>query len=110
MCIGIPMQVITADGPTGGLWAECAGLGRTARIDMRLVGPQPVGTWVLTFLDAAREVIDAEEAARIAQALAALDFAMQGEVPPDHLFADLIGREPELPEFLRNNTDKRKTA
>lgn len=111
MCIGLPMQVISGDG----FWAECEGMGRRARIDMRLVGEQPAGAWILTFLDAAREVIDAAEAGRIAQALTALDLAMQGEAPPDHLFADLINREPELPDFLRPESNAgtpaaRKTA
>ena len=106
MCVGIPMQVLEP----GAFWAECEGMGRRARIDMRLVGPQPAGTWLLTFLDAAREVIDADEALRIVQALSALEFAMRGEAPPDALFADLVDREPELPEFLRPNPEPRKTA
>lgn len=97
MCVGIPMQVIES----GAFSALCDGMGRRAEIDMRLVGAQPVGTWVLTFLDAAREVIDATEAARIADALSALQYAMQGEAPPEHLFADLVAREPELPDFLK---------
>lgn len=104
MCIGLPMQVIEP----GDFWAECEGMGRRARIDMRLVGPQPAGTWLLTFLDSAREVIDAVEALRIAQALSALEIALHGEVPPEHLFADLIDREPELPDFLRPGPEERK--
>lgn len=97
MCLGIPMRVVES-GPFN---ATCEGMGRRAEIDMRLVGPQPEGAWVLTFLDAAREVIDADEAAKIADALSALQFAMQGDAPPEHLFADLVDREPELPDFLK---------
>ena len=75
MCVGIPMRVVES----GPFSAICEGMGRRAEIDMRLVGAQPEGVWVLTFLDAAREVIDAEEAAKIVDALSALQFAMQGD-------------------------------
>ena len=97
MCVGIPMRVVES----GPFSAVCEGMGRRAEIDMRLVGAQPEGAWVLTFLDAAREVIDGEEAAKIVDALSALQFAMQGDAPPDHLFADLVDRTPELPDFLK---------
>ncbi|MCQ8116377.1 HypC/HybG/HupF family hydrogenase formation chaperone [Methylomonas rosea] len=97
MCIGIPMQVIE---PRGDL-ALCEYRGQTTLIDMMLVGEQVAGTWLLVFLDAAREVISAERAAQIADALEAMRLAMQGETNFDHLFADLVDREPELPEFLR---------
>ncbi len=97
MCIGIPMQVIE---PRGSV-ALCEYRGQTILIDMMLVGEQVAGTWLLVFLDAAREVISAERAAQIADALEAMRLAMQGETNFDHLFADLVDREPELPEFLR---------
>jgi hydrogenase expression/formation protein HypC len=47
-------------------------------------------------------VLTAENAARINAALQALDMAMQGETGIDHLFSDLIDREPTLPDFLSN--------
>ncbi|MDD1622792.1 MAG: HypC/HybG/HupF family hydrogenase formation chaperone [Methylococcaceae bacterium] len=97
MCVGIPMQVITPRGTS----ALCAYRGDETLIDMMLVGEQPAGTWLLVFLDAAREVISAEKAGQIADALEAMRLAMQGENNIDHLFADLVDREPELPEFLR---------
>ncbi|MDX8128174.1 HypC/HybG/HupF family hydrogenase formation chaperone [Methylomonas sp. OY6] len=97
MCIGIPMQVIESRGDA----ALCEYRGQTTLIDMMLVGEQVAGTWLLVFLDAAREVISAERAAQIADALEAMRLAMQGETNFDHLFADLVDREPELPEFLR---------
>ncbi len=97
MCIGIPMRVIEPRSR----YALCAGGGETREIDMALVGGQPAGVWVLVFLDAAREVISAEDAARIGDALKALALVARGEADVDHLFADLIGREPELPEHLR---------
>jgi hydrogenase expression/formation protein HypC len=97
MCIGIPMQVIEPRGDS----ALCEYRGQTTLIDMMLVGEQVAGTWLLVFLGAAREVISAERAAQIADALEAMRLAMQGETNFDHLFADLVDREPELPEFLR---------
>lgn len=99
MCIGIPMRVVEA-GTFAALCEEPRSDGRI-EIDMRLVGPQAAGTWVLTFLGAAREVIDAAEAALITDVLQALDVAMAGGTPPEHLFADLVAREPELPDFLK---------
>ena len=86
-------------------WAICDCDGAARCIDMRLVGEQSPGTWVLVFIDAAREVIDELRAQQVRDALQALDAAMSGQ-PFEHLFADLIGREPELPEFLRPATEK----
>ena len=72
-------------------------------IDLSLVGEQPPGTWLLTFLGAAREVIDADRAAAINNALAALDAAMAGDhARIDALFADLVDREPSLPDHLKD--------
>jgi hydrogenase expression/formation protein HypC len=98
MCMGIPYEVIEP----GFLSARARSRRGEAVIDMRLVGDQPVGTHVLCFLDAAREVISAELAGQIADALEALELAMNGDGDIDHLFADLIGREPQLPEHLRS--------
>jgi hydrogenase assembly chaperone HypC/HupF len=85
-------------------WAWCTpGLapgGRPERMDMRLVGPAEPGDWVLAFLGTARELIDAEQARRVLDALRALEAANRGE-GIDHLFADLIDREPQLPAHLR---------
>ena len=97
MCIGIPMQVIETRGES----ALCVYRGEETLVDMMLVGEQAAGTWLLVFLDAAREVISADKARQITDALEAMRLAMQGETNIDHLFADLVDREPELPEFLR---------
>lgn len=104
MCIGIPRQVIApdADGDGRGDFALCGDDAAPVRLDMRLVGAQPVGTWVLDFNGAARRVLDANEAAQIRDALVALDAALRGDTAGiDAMFADLIGREPQLPEHLR---------
>jgi hydrogenase expression/formation protein HypC len=97
MCIGIPMQVIeTAPGR-----ARCQGKHEQRWVNMAIVGGQAVGTWLLVFHDAAREVIDEQVATQIGDALQAVELAMQGE-DIDHLFADLVNREPELPEHLQS--------
>lgn len=99
MCIGIPMQVIES----GEGYALCRARDRneTERVDTLLVGDLAPGSWVLIFLGAAREVLDETTAFQISDALTALDMAMQGDHSIDHLFADLVDREPQLPDFLK---------
>ncbi len=97
MCIGLAMQVLEAQEAS----ACCEYQGQKFNIDMMLVGEQPVGTWVLVFLDTAREVISPTRAKLINDALMAVQLVMQGETHFDDLFADLVNRPPELPEFLR---------
>jgi hydrogenase expression/formation protein HypC len=92
------MQIIESHGES----ALCVYRGQQSLIDMMLVDEQPVGTWLLVFLDAAREVLTEQKALQIADALEAMRLAMQGDNQIDHLFADLVGREPELPKFLRS--------
>ncbi len=99
MCLGIPVQVIES----GEHFARCAGRSGEVRIDLSLVGPQPPGTWLLCFLDAAREIIPAERAASINAALAALAAANAGATDFSAFFADLE-REPQLPAHLRTQT------
>ena len=84
-----------------GLLARCEGRGGERTIDLALVGEQPPGTWLLCFIDAAREVIDAANAARVNAALDGLEAAMSGVVDLDVHFADLVGRTPQLPPHLR---------
>lgn len=99
MCLGIPVQVIEC----GEHFAHCAGRSGERRVDLSLVGPQAPGTWLLSFLDAAREVIEDERAAAINAALDALDAAQAGATDFSAFFADLE-REPQLPDFLRTQT------
>ena len=101
MCIGTPLRVID-DAGGDAPFAWCADDDtRRERIDMVLVGPQPVGTWVLAFHGAAREVLSDGDAARMRAARAALAAALDGERDLDIYFADLVAREPELPAHLR---------
>lgn len=97
MCIGVPMQIVALEGD----YAWCEGMGERKCVDTWLVGQQPIGAWVLVFLDSAREVLSEEDAQLITQAVQAVNLAMQGEANIDHLFTDLIEREPRLPEFLQ---------
>ncbi|MDE2370023.1 MAG: HypC/HybG/HupF family hydrogenase formation chaperone [Burkholderiales bacterium] len=94
MCIGVPLQLAAVDGLLGWSGGEA--------IDLSLVGTQPVGTWVLEFQGAARQVMSATEAAQTLAARAALAAVMAGgEVDMGQFFADLVGREPALPAHLR---------
>jgi hydrogenase expression/formation protein HypC len=73
---------------------------------MLLVGDRPVGSWVLVFLGAAREPMEQSQFLLVRDALAGLHPTAKGE-SFDHLFPDLAGREPLLPEFLRTQPAER---
>ena len=96
MCIGIPMQVIECNG----LHSRCRANDGEYEIDVSLVGALQPGQWIMVFLGAAREIISQETATAASNALTALAMAMRGETDIDHLFADLVGREPSLPDHL----------
>jgi hydrogenase expression/formation protein HypC len=96
MCLGVPMRIIESDEMT----ALCQRGEEQRRVSLLLLGPQPVGTQVLIHIDTAVRVLDADEAALIDQALDGLAAAMRGE-DFRSAFADLIDREPQLPEYLR---------
>jgi hydrogenase expression/formation protein HypC len=94
----------------GAVHALCRPRGGDAvAIDMRLVGAVPAGTWVLTFQDAARAVMTPEEADQVSDALEALVLIQQGQ-SVDHLFADLVGRAPTLPDHLRARDGRKGDA
>jgi hydrogenase assembly chaperone HypC/HupF len=97
MCIGTPLQVIEPDGS----FAWCEADGQRERLDMMLIGDQPVGTWVLGFHGAARQVLTDQEASHSRAGRRALAAVLSGDGRVDEFFADLVGREPELPAHLR---------
>jgi hydrogenase assembly chaperone HypC/HupF len=97
MCIGLPMRVVEPDGS----FAWCEGEGQRERLDMMLVGNQPVGTWVLAFHGAARQIMSEGDAANTLAGRKALAAVLAGSGNIDDFFADLVGREPELPAHLR---------
>ncbi len=106
MCIGVPMQVVEP----GFGFARCEGLGMSRMVNMLLVGDQPAGTWLLVFLDSAREIISADDARRIGDAVRALETVISSPETDtsdplahdniDALFADLVDREPQKPPSL----------
>lgn len=97
MCLGIPMRVLGFNGD----YAVCERDSEQHLIDMQLVGKPDIGAWVLVFLDTAREIISPEHAALIQDALKALTLTLQGDTNIDYLFADLVNREPQLPDHLK---------
>lgn len=101
MCVGTPMQVERADA----FVARCRDGETLEDVDTTLVGPQPPGTWLLVFLGTAREVLTPARAAEVRSALDAIAAIARGDTEIDHLFADLAGREPELPAHLRPSAD-----
>lgn len=98
MCIGIPMQVVSCNP----FEAVCERHGTQKAVSVMLIGEQAPGTWLLTHLGSAIRVLGEEEARVIDDALTGLSEAVEGR-NFDALFADLIGREPELPPHLRDN-------
>jgi hydrogenase expression/formation protein HypC len=75
MCIGIPMRVLESGEAT----ALCEGRGERQRINMLMVGDCPPGSWVMTFLGAARDVLSEEDAAEINRALDEIEAILRGD-------------------------------
>lgn len=84
MCIGIPMKVFRVE--PGHAWVS--GRGEVKRIDTALVGDCAEDDWLLVFLDAARERIDAARAAEVNAVLDLVQDAMNGEHAPAYDPAD----------------------
>jgi hydrogenase expression/formation protein HypC len=103
MCLSIPMQVVAWEGESGDLAMvereQHEGNERGVRreqVNMMLIGPQPVGTWILASLGLAREVIDDAQRALIEDALAALSASLDDDYDPSQHFADLRPDRSEL--------------
>jgi hydrogenase assembly chaperone HypC/HupF len=103
MCLAIPMRVLRVEGDL----AVCAGRNGVESVDTLLTGPLQDGQWVLVFRGSAHEIVDEERALQVSDALDALQAALQGAGPEQmsrivaERFADLVGREPALPDFLK---------
>jgi len=106
MCVGIPMQITHVDGYRASAFDGT----QSHEIDLALTGPQPVGTWVLTFLGGAREVIGADEAAKIKAAVDSLRAVMAGADLAEDAFADIETRGPQLPPHLQAARDAGKAT
>jgi hydrogenase expression/formation protein HypC len=87
MCVGIPALVLE----TGDFVARCRTRNGEEQINLMLTGPQPAGTWLLTFLGSAREVISEQDARHIDKALDGLSAIMtdNADIDVDHYFPDL---------------------
>lgn len=96
MCLGLPMTIVETDGVS----ALCEFRGERRRVSMLLLSNPPVGTQVLVHIDTAIRLLDEAEARLIADAIEGLTAALGGE-DCDRFYADLIEREPQLPEHLR---------
>ncbi len=87
MCMALPMQIVAVapDGHT----VQVARGDRLEHASLLLVGPLPVGTWVLVSLGLVREVLADAQRALIEDALAALTASLEGRYQPDQHFTDL---------------------
>lgn len=94
------MQVMAVDG----IAADCFDGTRRETVDLSLVGDVPPGTWLLTHLGCAREVISEAEARQIMAALDGLRALMAGDTL-GNAFADLDARAPSLPPHLQAALD-----
>jgi hydrogenase expression/formation protein HypC len=79
MCVGIPALVLE----DGDFVVRCRTRNGEERINLMLTGPQSAGTWLLTFLGSAREVISEEDARQIDMALDGLSAIMGGDAEVD---------------------------
>lgn len=96
MCLGLPMTIIETDGMS----ALCEYGGERRRVSVMLLSDPPVGAKVLVYIDSAIRLLDDQEARLIADAIEGLGAAFKGD-DFERFFADLVGREPQLPEHLR---------
>ena len=87
MCLSIPMVVVDCEGTGDFAWVERDG--KRERVNMMLIGSQPVGTWVLTQLGLAREVVEPEQLTLIEEALTALAASLDGDYDAQAYFQDL---------------------
>jgi hydrogenase expression/formation protein HypC len=87
MCLSIPKQVVAWEADGDFAWVERSG--ERERINMMLIGPQPVGSWVLTALGLAREVVEPAQLALIEEALGALAESLDGDYDAERYFTDL---------------------
>ncbi|SHG77748.1 HypC/HybG/HupF family hydrogenase formation chaperone [Marivita hallyeonensis] len=106
MCVGIPMQITQVDTFRATAFDGDA----SHEIDLSLVGTQPVGTWVLTFLGAARDVLDPDDALKIKAAVDNLRAVMSGHDTGIDAFADIEARGPQLPPHLQAALDAGKST
>ena len=87
MCLSIPKQVVAWEGEGHFAWVERNG--QREFLNMMLLGPQPVGTWVLTSMGLAKETVEPEQLALIEEALTALAASLDGDYEASQYFQDM---------------------
>lgn len=101
MCLGVPMRVRSCDHAGSALCAPGGAGAKIRQVDTLLLDSPPrAGDWLLVHVGVAIRALPEEEAQQISDALLAVSAAAAGE-PFEHLLADLIEREPQLPLHLR---------
>lgn len=105
MCFGLPMEVVSTDGPT----AVARRGDEIRRISLALTGPIEQGTHVLVHVDTAIRTLEPDEAHLLDRAVAGLEAAARGETDLPG-FEDLVGREPRLPPHLEAQRQARSSA
>lgn len=101
MCLGVPLQVREVISPATVRCTPAGAPDVPREVNTGLLEQPPAaGDWLLVHVDVAIRTLDPEEARQIADALRAVEAAARGE-SFEHLLADLIDREPQLPEHLR---------
>lgn len=87
MCLSIPKQVVAWEGEGDFAWVERNG--QREFLNMMLLGPQPVGTWVLTSMGLAKETVEPEQLALIEEALTALAASLDGDYEASQYFQEM---------------------
>ncbi|MFW6380368.1 MAG: HypC/HybG/HupF family hydrogenase formation chaperone, partial [Halorhodospira sp.] len=105
MCVGIPMQIVEPG--EGCALAELDGERRW--ISTLLVAEPALGDWVLVQGETARASLSEGEARRTLEAWEAVQAAARGGAI-EHLLADLVERESELPPHLRPETGAERST
>ncbi|MDD2741725.1 MAG: HypC/HybG/HupF family hydrogenase formation chaperone [Rhodocyclaceae bacterium] len=84
----MPKQVVAWEGEGDFAWVERDG--QREQINMMLLGAQPVGTWVLTSMGLAKEVIEDDQRQLIEDALSALAASLEDDYDPAQHFQDML--------------------
>lgn len=94
MCIALPLKITELLSPHQ---AVCDDAGGPLSVDISLLEGLCVGDWVSVHRGTAVARMTDADARRILDALSALDRVRAGDTEVDHLFADLVNREPPRP-------------
>lgn len=94
MCIALPLKITELMPPHQ---AVCDGGGESQVVDISLLDGLCVGDWVSVHRGMAVARMTDADARLVLDALSALEQVRAGETDVDHLFADLVNREPPRP-------------